>query len=37
MSTRTVEGYRTRLLEKMDVKNLVGIVIYAIQHGIYKP
>jgi DNA-binding NarL/FixJ family response regulator len=37
MSTRTVDGYRTRLLEKMDVKNSVGIVIYAIQNGIYKP
>jgi DNA-binding CsgD family transcriptional regulator len=37
MSTRTVDGYRTRLLEKMDVKNSVGIVIYAIQNGIYQP
>jgi DNA-binding NarL/FixJ family response regulator len=37
MSTRTVDGYRTRLLEKMNVKNSVGIVIYAIQNGIYKP
>jgi DNA-binding NarL/FixJ family response regulator len=37
MSTRTVDGYRTRLLEKMNVKNSVGIVVYAIQNGIYKP
>jgi DNA-binding NarL/FixJ family response regulator len=37
MSTRTVDGYRTRLLDKMSVKNSVGIVVYAIQHGLYQP
>lgn len=35
-STRTVEGYRGRILDKMNVKNTAGIVIYAIKHGIYK-
>jgi DNA-binding NarL/FixJ family response regulator len=37
MAVRTVEGYRTRILSKMNVKNSVGIVVYAIQHGIYEP
>lgn len=35
-STRTVEGYRSKILDKMNVKNTAGIVIYAIKHGIYK-
>jgi len=37
MSVRTVEGYRLKILEKMDVKNTVGLVIYAIQHGLFDP
>ncbi len=37
MSVRTVEGYRLKILEKMEVKNTVGLVIYAIQHGIFDP
>lgn len=37
LSIRTVEGYRRTIHEKMDVKNTAGIVVYAIQHGIYKP
>ncbi len=37
MSVRTVEGYRLKILEKMDVKNTVGLVIYAIQNGIFEP
>lgn len=37
MAVRTVEGYRVRLLDKMGVKNTVGIVIYAIQNGLYQP
>ncbi|MDB5211635.1 MAG: two component transcriptional regulator, LuxR family [Sediminibacterium sp.] len=35
-STRTVEGYRSKILDKMNVKNTAGIVIYAIKHGIYS-
>jgi DNA-binding NarL/FixJ family response regulator len=35
-STRTVEGYRSKILEKMNVRNTAGIVIYAVKHGIYK-
>ena len=36
LSVRTVEGYRDKILEKMEVKNTAGIVVYAIKNGIYK-
>ncbi len=36
MSVRTVEEYRVRIKEKMDVKSTTGLVIYAIQHQLYK-
>lgn len=36
LSVRTVEGIRLKILEKMKVKNSVGLVIYAIQNGIYN-
>jgi DNA-binding NarL/FixJ family response regulator len=32
LSRRTVEGYRTRILEKMNVKNTAGVVIYALKN-----
>jgi len=37
LTHRTVEKYRTHIMEKTGSKNVVGIVIYAIQHGLYKP
>lgn len=36
LSTRTIEGYRQDIQDKMDVKNVAGIVIYAIKHGLFK-
>ena len=36
LSSRTVEGLRQRIMDKMDVKNMVGIVVYAIKHAIVK-
>ena len=36
LSKRTVEGYRTRILEKMSVKNTAGVVIYALKYGFIK-
>jgi DNA-binding NarL/FixJ family response regulator len=36
LSIRTVEGYREKIQEKMQVKNTAGIVVYAIKKGIYK-
>ena len=37
LSVRTVEGLRMKIMEKMEVKNTAGIIIYAIKHGLYKP
>ncbi len=36
LSKRTVEGHRERIQEKMGAKNSVGVVIYAIKHGIFE-
>ena len=35
MSTRTVEGLRARILEKMKVKTTAGVAIYAIKNSLY--
>jgi two-component system response regulator NreC len=32
LSKRTVEGHRTKILEKMNVKNTAGVVIFALKH-----
>lgn len=37
LGSRTAEGYRMKILEKLKVKNTVGIVIEAIHLGIYIP
>lgn len=37
LSVRTVEGYRLKIQERMKVKNSVGLVVYAIQHGLFDP
>ena len=34
LSKRTVEGYRTRILEKMEVKNTAGVVVFALRQGL---
>jgi DNA-binding NarL/FixJ family response regulator len=34
MSNRTVEGYRSKILEKMKVKTPAGVAIYAIKNGL---
>ncbi|MGI8951146.1 MAG: response regulator transcription factor [Chitinophagaceae bacterium] len=34
ISKRTVEGYRTKILEKINAKNIAGIVMYALRNGI---
>jgi DNA-binding NarL/FixJ family response regulator len=36
LSKRTVEGYRENILQKIDAKNSVGIVVYAIKHKIFE-
>lgn len=37
LSVRTVEGYRQKIQERMQVKNTVGLVVYAIKHGLFDP
>jgi DNA-binding NarL/FixJ family response regulator len=36
LSKRTVEGYRVKILEKIQAKNTVGVVIFALKHNIIK-
>jgi DNA-binding NarL/FixJ family response regulator len=36
LSPRTVEGIRTKLLEKIGVKNTAGLVMYAVKNGIVE-
>ena len=36
VSPRTVDGYRESLFFKLDIKSRVGLVLYAIKHGIFK-
>lgn len=35
ISVRTVEGHREAIIEKLKVRNTVGIVMYAIKNGMY--
>lgn len=34
ISPRTVDGYRDKLFEKLDVKSRVGLVLFAIKNGV---
>jgi DNA-binding NarL/FixJ family response regulator len=36
LSKRTVEGYRTKILEKMEVKNTAGVVVFALKHSLIR-
>ena len=36
VSPRTIDGYRESLFVKLEVKNRVGLAMYAIKSGIYK-
>lgn len=35
MSKRTVEGLRTRIMEKIGAKSIAGVIIYSVFNGIY--
>lgn len=37
ISRRTVEGHRQRILEKLKTKTAIGIVIYCIKEGLFRP
>ncbi|HMH34546.1 MAG TPA: response regulator transcription factor [Puia sp.] len=36
LSKRTVEGYRTKIMEKMDARNTAGVVIFALKNSLIK-
>lgn len=37
LSPKTIDGYRDNLFVKLNVKNRIGLVIYAIKHKIFTP
>ena len=37
LSVRTIEGLRLKIMEKMNVKNTAGIIVYAIREHLYTP
>lgn len=37
LSKRTIDGYRSDILHKLNVKGTAGIVVYAMKHGLYDP
>ena len=37
LSTRTIEGYREKIMEKTAARNVAGLVVYSIRNGIFKP
>jgi len=36
LSKRTVEGHRTRIMDKIGAKSIAGIITYSVETGIYK-
>lgn len=37
LSPKTVETHRSRLMEKLGVENVIGLVKFAVQHGLIRP
>jgi len=37
LSARTVEGHKNNMLQKAGVRNLVGLVLYALKKEIVRP
>ena len=36
LSPKTIDGYRDTLFEKLEVKSRIGLVLYAVKHGLYE-
>jgi two-component system response regulator NreC len=36
LSKRTVEGYKTKILEKMNARNTAGVVIFALKNNMVR-
>lgn len=37
LSPKTVEGYRDSIYEKLNIRNRIGLVLFAIRNGLFKP
>lgn len=37
LSPKTIDGYREKIFQKLNVKNRIGLVMYAVKHKIYTP
>jgi DNA-binding NarL/FixJ family response regulator len=37
LSPKTIEGYRDSIYEKLEIKNRIGLVLYAIRNNLFKP
>lgn len=37
LSPKTIDGYRSSLFEKLDVKSRIGLAMYAVRNGYYAP
>jgi DNA-binding NarL/FixJ family response regulator len=37
LGLKTIESYRNKIYDKMGVKNMAGVVIYAIRCGLFRP
>lgn len=37
LSPKTIEGYRDSIYEKLNLKNRIGLVLYAIRNGLFEP
>ncbi len=37
LSHKTIEGYRDSLYKKLNIKNRMGLMLYAIKHNLFKP
>lgn len=35
LSSKTIEGYRKALMDKTEARNMAGLVLFAIKHGLY--
>jgi len=37
LSPKTIEGYRDSLYEKLNIRNRIGLVLYAIRNNLFQP
>jgi DNA-binding NarL/FixJ family response regulator len=37
LTRKTIENYRNKIFGKTKALNMAGVVVYAFEHGLYKP